>query len=57
LAGLSLALATPAFAADCTTGVLAAFAKQRASKAFRVEFSQPTAEGEAHNDDRLYAAQ
>lgn len=48
LAILSLAMAAPAFAADCTNEVLAAFAKQRASKAFRVEFSQPTAEGEAH---------
>lgn len=47
LAILSLAMAAPAFAADCTNEVLAAFAKQRASKAFRVEFSQPTAEGEA----------
>jgi len=48
LAILSLAMAAPAFAADCTNDVLAAFAKQRASKAFRVEFSQPTAEGEVH---------
>lgn len=48
LAVLSLAVASPAFAADCTNDVLAAFAKQRASKAFRVEFSQPTAEGEVH---------
>ena len=48
LAVLSLAVATPAFASDCTNDVLAAFEKQRASKAFRVEFSQPTAEGEAH---------
>jgi hypothetical protein len=45
---LLLTVATPAFAADCTRDVLAAFEKQRASKAFRVEFSQPTAEGEAH---------
>jgi hypothetical protein len=35
------------FAADCTTDVVAAFEKQRTSKAFRVEFSQPTAESEA----------
>ncbi|WP_045836153.1 hypothetical protein [Hyphomicrobium sp. 99] len=48
LAILSLAVAAPAFAADCTNDVLAAFAKQRASKAFRVEFSQPTVEGEVH---------
>jgi hypothetical protein len=48
LAALSLAIATPAFATDCTKDVLAAFEKQRASKAFRVEFNQPTAEGEAH---------
>ena len=48
LAVLSFALATPAFATDCTKDVLSAFEKQRASKAFRVEFSQPTAEGEVH---------
>ncbi|HET6388202.1 hypothetical protein [Hyphomicrobium sp.] len=48
LAILSLAVATPAFATDCTDQVLAAFAKQRASKAFRVEFSQPSAEGDVH---------
>jgi len=38
--------AGPAFAQDCTKDVVAAFEKQRTSKAFRVEFSQPTAEGE-----------
>ncbi len=48
LAVLSVAVATPAFATDCTKDVLAAFGKQRAAKAFRVEFSQPTAEGEVH---------
>jgi hypothetical protein len=48
LAALSVAVATPAFAADCTKDVLAAFDKQRAAKAYRVEFSQPTAEGEVH---------
>lgn len=48
LAVLSFAVATPAFATDCTKDVLSAFEKQRASKAFRVEFSQPTAEGEVH---------
>ncbi len=48
LAILSLSIAAPAYAADCTDDVLAAFAKQRASKAFRVEFSQPTAEGDVH---------
>jgi hypothetical protein len=46
---VSLVAATPAMAAtDCTKEVLAAFAKQRASKAFRVQFTQPTAEGDAH---------
>ena len=44
---LPLVAAGPALAADCTTDVVAAFEKQRTSKAFRVEFSQPTAEGEA----------
>ncbi len=48
LAALSIAVATPAFATDCTKDVLAAFEKQRASKKYRVEFSQPTAEGEVH---------
>ena len=48
LALLLLAAAGPAFAADCTKDVLAAFEKQRTSKAFRVEFSQQTAEGEVH---------
>lgn len=42
-----LVMAGPALADDCTKDVLAAFEKQRTSKAFRVEFSQPTAEGEA----------
>lgn len=44
---LPLVAAGPALAAGCTTDVVAAFEKQRTSKAFRVEFSQPTAEGEA----------
>jgi hypothetical protein len=44
---LPLVAAGPALAADCTKDVVAAFEKQRTSKAFRVEFSQPTAEGEA----------
>jgi hypothetical protein len=44
---LPLFAAGPAFADDCTKDVLAAFEKQRTSKAFRVEFTQPTAEGEA----------
>jgi hypothetical protein len=44
---LSVLAAGSASAADCTKDVLAAFAKQRSSKAFRGEFSQPTAEGEA----------
>lgn len=48
LAVLLLIAAGPAAAADCTSEVLAAFAKQRASKAFRVEFSQASAEGEVH---------
>jgi hypothetical protein len=43
-----LVAAGPTAAADCTNDVLIAFAKQRASKAFRVEFSQPSAEGEVH---------
>jgi hypothetical protein len=48
LALLLLTAAGPAFAADCTKDVFTAFEKQRTSKAFRVEFSQPTAEGEVH---------
>jgi len=44
---LPFVAAGPALAADCTMDVVAAFEKQRTSKAFRVEFSQPTAEGEA----------
>jgi hypothetical protein len=43
----SLIAAGPAFAADCTKDVAAAFEKQRTSKGFRVAFSQPTAEGVA----------
>jgi hypothetical protein len=38
----------PAFAEDCSAQVLAAVAKQLQQKAFRVEFTQPTAEGDAH---------
>lgn len=45
---LALATASPAFASDCTQDVLAAFHKQRASKAFRVEFDQATQGGVAH---------
>ncbi|MFN0218665.1 MAG: hypothetical protein ACKVP4_07620 [Hyphomicrobium sp.] len=45
LAALAVALASPATAADCTADVLAAFEKQRASKAFRVAMTQPTADG------------
>ena len=48
LALLMIAMATPAAAADCSKDVLSAFAKQRTSKVFRVEFSQPSAEGEVH---------
>jgi hypothetical protein len=44
---LLLFAAGPALAEDCTKDVVAAFEKQRTSKAFRVELSQPTAEGEA----------
>lgn len=40
-----LALAGSAAAEDCTKDVLAAFEKQRASKAFRVSMTQPSAEG------------
>src|SRR5512137_1745040 len=36
----------PALAADCTADVVAAFQKQRTSKAFRVSLTQPTAEGD-----------
>jgi hypothetical protein len=43
----ALAVATPASAADCSADVLNAIRKQLSLKAFRVEFSQPTAEGEA----------
>ena len=38
---LPFVAAGPALAADCTMDVVAAFEKQRTSKAFRVEFSQP----------------
>lgn len=48
LALLLLAAASPAFADDCTKELLAAFQKQRTSKAFRVEFSQQSAEGVVH---------
>jgi hypothetical protein len=41
------AFAPSAFAEDCTKDVLASFEKQRASKAFRVAMTQPTAEGTA----------
>lgn len=42
-----LAAATaPALAADCSPDVVAAFEKQRKSKAFRVAMTQPTAEGD-----------
>jgi hypothetical protein len=44
---LLLFAAGPVLAEDCTKDVVAAFEKQRTSKAFRVELSQPTAEGEA----------
>ena len=47
IASVLLLVAAPVYAADCTKDVAAAFEKQRTSKAFRVEFSQPTAEGEA----------
>jgi hypothetical protein len=43
---LLLVAAGPAVADDCTKDVVAAFDKQRTSKAFRVEFSQPTSDGE-----------
>lgn len=50
VAAAALAVATPAYAAgtDCSADVLTAIRKQLSLKAFRVEFSQPTAEGEAH---------
>jgi len=48
LALLLIAVSAPASAADCSKEVLAAFQKQRTSKVFRVEFSQPSAEGEVH---------
>ena len=48
---LPLLAANPAFAEsndkDCTKDVLTAFEKQRTSKAFRVQMTQPTAEGPA----------
>ncbi len=47
LAVLPFLAAAPAFAEDCTKDVLAAFEKQRTSKAFRVQMTQPTAEGPA----------
>lgn len=40
-----LTLSGPAWAEDCTKDVLAAFEKQRTSKAFRVAMTQPSAEG------------
>ncbi len=50
LAVLALTVTSPAFAAatDCSADVLAAIRKQLSLKAFRIEFSQATAEGEAH---------
>lgn len=42
-----LALSTGAVADDCTKDVLAAFEKQRSSKAFRMAWTQATAEGSA----------
>lgn len=50
LAAAALAATTPAFAAgkDCSSDVLTAIRKQLSLKSFRVEFSSPTAEGEAH---------
>ncbi len=50
LAVASFAVATPALAAgtDCSADVLAAVRKQLEQKAFRVEFAQATAEGEAY---------
>lgn len=38
-------LAVPAYAADCTENVKAAFAKQHAHNSYRVSMSQPSAEG------------
>lgn len=43
---LLLGYAGAASAADCTADVVAAFEKQRTSKAFRVSMKQPTLEGE-----------
>ncbi len=40
-----MAFVHAAHAADCTADVVAAFEKQRTSKAFRVAMQQPTAEG------------
>ncbi|MFA5958281.1 hypothetical protein [Hyphomicrobium sp.] len=50
IAAAVLAAATPASAAgtDCSADVLVAIQKQLALKSFRIEFTQPTAEGEAH---------
>jgi hypothetical protein len=45
LIALTLAVAGPAMAADCSEQVKAAFEKQREAKAYRVAMSQPTAEG------------
>ncbi|MET0639629.1 MAG: hypothetical protein ABWZ19_06400 [Hyphomicrobium sp.] len=47
---VGFAVTSPALAAgaDCSPDVLAAIQKQLALKAFRVEFTQPTAEGDAH---------
>ena len=42
----ALFLASPALAQGCTAEVLTAFEKQRTSKAFRMETTQPSAEGE-----------
>ncbi|MBX9682226.1 MAG: hypothetical protein K2X41_00405 [Hyphomicrobium sp.] len=45
IALLPLLAGGPAFAADCSKDVAAAFEKQRTSKAFRVAMTQPSAEG------------
>jgi hypothetical protein len=42
----AVVLTAPAAAADCSGEVVAAFQKQRTSKAFRVSMAQPTAEGD-----------
>lgn len=44
-ATIAITCASPAYAADCSADVSAAFEKQRAAKTYRISMTQPTAEG------------